>query len=86
MRRIPMHMRDWIKKLDAFMTLNERDILNHAGKISHDLAVKRAEGEYEKYNRERIVRKDVLESDFDKSVKELEATVKSLPKKGKRHE
>jgi hypothetical protein len=40
MRRVPMHMADWIKKLDAFLTLNERDILTHAG---HALLNKYAE-------------------------------------------
>jgi hypothetical protein len=38
MRRVPMHMRDWIAKLNGFLTLNERAILNHAGKISHEMA------------------------------------------------
>ena len=37
-RRIPMHMIGWIKKLDGFLSLNERDILEHAGKISHEMA------------------------------------------------
>lgn len=85
MRRIPMHMRDWIKKLDAFMTLNERDILNHAGKISHELALKHAEGEYDKFNRERITRSDAQDSAFDKVVKGIEAKARTLPKRGKRH-
>ena len=34
----PMHMRDWIVKLDAFLSLSDREILTHAGKISHELA------------------------------------------------
>jgi len=38
MRRIPMRMADWINKLDAFLTLNQRDILTHAGRISHPVA------------------------------------------------
>jgi hypothetical protein len=38
MRRVPMHMRDWISKLNGFLTLNDRGILNHAGKISHEMA------------------------------------------------
>ncbi|MEK7361763.1 MAG: RhuM family protein, partial [Pseudomonadota bacterium] len=54
MRRVPMNMRDWIAKLDAFLAVNERAILDHAGKISHEMAVERAEGEYEKFNRSRI--------------------------------
>ena len=38
MRRVPMRMADWISKLDSFMTINDRDILTHAGRISHELA------------------------------------------------
>lgn len=71
MRRIPMHMTDWIKKLDAFLTLNEREILTHAGRISHEMAKGMAETEYEKFNRRRIQQKDRLDSDFDKTVKQL---------------
>jgi hypothetical protein len=36
MRRIPMYMNDWIEKLNGFLTLNDREILNNAGSISHD--------------------------------------------------
>jgi hypothetical protein len=43
MRRVPMHMADWIKKLDGFLTLNERDILTHAGRISHEEAQTKTE-------------------------------------------
>ena len=38
MRRIPIHMADWITKLDGFLSLNDRNILEHAGKISHPMA------------------------------------------------
>jgi len=69
MRRIPMHMVDWIKKLDAFLTVNEREILTHAGRISHEMA--RDMAEYEKFNRNRIREKDRLEGDFEKTVKQL---------------
>ncbi|MBW2680840.1 MAG: virulence RhuM family protein [Deltaproteobacteria bacterium] len=71
MRRLPMHMTDWIKKLDAFLSVNEREILTHAGKISHEMAKEMAETEYEKFNRRRIRQKDRLDSDFDKTVKQL---------------
>ena len=47
-RQRPMHMRDWIARLDAFLQFNERNILTHAGKISHQLAGEHAEGEFEK--------------------------------------
>jgi hypothetical protein len=71
MRRIPMTMADWIKKLDAFMTLNERDILNHAGKTSHDMARDWAESEYEKFRLNRIRQYDHEDSDFDRVMKQL---------------
>jgi hypothetical protein len=64
-------MGDWIKKLDAFLTLNERDILAHAGAISHEMAKELAEGEYEEFNRTRIRLKDRLDGDFEKTIKQL---------------
>ncbi len=71
MRRIPMHMADWIKKLDAFLSVNEREILTHAGRISHEMAKELAEAEYEKFNRKRVSQKDRLEGDFEKTIKQL---------------
>jgi len=65
-----MTMADWIKKLDVFMTLNERDILNHAGKISHDMAKDWAESEYEKFKLNRIRLHDQEDSDFDRVMKQ----------------
>jgi hypothetical protein len=76
MRRIPMRMADWAAKLNAFLSFNERDILDHAGRISHELALERAEAEYEKFNRERIAQTDRLPSDFDKAVKQIESKKK----------
>ena len=57
--------------LDAFLTLNEREILNHAGRISHEMVKELAETEYEKFNRRRIRQKDHLDGDFEKTVKQL---------------
>jgi len=71
MRRMPMHMRDWIKKLDAFLNLNERAILTHTGQISHEMAIERAESEYDKFHSKRIKVQDRKESDFDKTIKKL---------------
>jgi hypothetical protein len=73
MRRIPMYMNDWIEKLDGFLKFNERDILKHAGKISHELAEQQAIDEYDKFNARKIAEgKDHL-SDFDKSVRQIES-------------
>jgi hypothetical protein len=53
-----MYMGDWIKKLNDILTINENEILEHAGKISHQLAVEIAESEFEKYNTRRIAAED----------------------------
>ncbi len=45
----PMRMADWISKLDDFLRLSERQILTHAGKVSHEAALARAEAEYDRY-------------------------------------
>lgn len=84
MRRIPMHMTEWLEKLNGFLELNDRDILEHAGKISHDMAKELAESEYNKFNIERIRMNDGKESYFDKVVKQIETKAKRLSKnKGK---
>lgn len=83
MRRVPMYMKDWIEKLNGFLTLNDRDILTHAGKISHELAMKKAENEYSQYHRKQIEISDVIEHDFEKTIKKI-ASAKKL--KGKSHE
>ena len=79
MRRIPMYMKDWIDKLNGFISLNDRDILEDAGQISHEMAKQLAETEYEKFNRKRIASRDRQDSDFDKTVKMIEGQKKKLP-------
>ena len=71
MRRVPMTMSDWIAKLHGFLTINDRDILNHAGKISHEVAKAFAELEYVHFNKAQIAEADPLESDFDRATKLL---------------
>lgn len=64
-----MTQRDWIEKLHAFLTINDRDILENKGNISMDIAKEQAYSEYEKYSDMQM--KDYI-SDFDKTVKKLE--------------
>ena len=71
MRRIPMVMADWIKKLDAFLTLNERDILTHAGSISHEMAQTKAEMEYDRFRAITATTSRPVDEDFERAVKEL---------------
>ncbi len=77
MKRIPMHMREWIVKLDGFLSLNDREILQHAGSVSHVAAITKAEQEYEKFNVGRIA------SD-NNSVEQLESAMLSLQTKNKK--
>lgn len=67
-RRIPMRMADWVTKLDGFLTLNDRDILTSAGKVSHDLAVEHAFAEFERYKQRES---SAVESDFDRFSKRV---------------
>lgn len=71
MRRIPMTMQDWIKKLDGFLGLNDREILTHAGKVSQQLAKQIAEQEYDKFNLLRIQYSDQQDGAFEKVIKQL---------------
>ena len=67
-RGFPMTMADWAKKLDAFLQFNQRDLLEHPGKVSAEIAKAFAESEFEKY---RIVQDRLFESDFDRMLKQL---------------
>lgn len=84
MRRVPMHMRDWITKLHAFLTVNDRNILTHAGKISHQMAKELSETEYEKFNQKRIQKTDQAGGDFEKAIKQLPPPPKPKKKGGKK--
>ena len=70
----PMYMNDWVKKLNDFMTLNDKEILEHAGQISSKMAKELAELEYEKYRKKIIAAEDV------KQIKELEEGLKKIYK------
>jgi len=67
-RRIAMAMQDWITKLEGFLTLNDREILQGAGKVSAELAKSHAEQEFDKF---RVLDDQYFESDFDRMVKQL---------------
>lgn len=79
MRKIPMTMADWEKRLGGFLKLWDREILQDAGKVRAEIAHAHAESEFEKY---RIVQDRLYESDFDKQMKMLE---KKLPSSNRNH-
>ncbi|NCA84829.1 MAG: cell filamentation protein Fic [Clostridia bacterium] len=73
-QKTPMHMNDWIERLDVILKMNGRELLTHAGKISHQMALKKSEEEYEKFkHQQKAIEKEA-------SLKELEADINKLKK------
>lgn len=64
-KRKIMTMRDWSKKLDAFLEFNEYEILNNRGTVSAKIAKALAEQEYSKF---RVIQDREYKSDFDKEI------------------
>jgi len=84
LNRKPMYMRDWIGKLDDFLRLGDRAILSHAGKISHEEALRKAETEFEKFRLTQLNEVSRVERDFEKAVKKLPLPVRqAAPRKKK---
>ena len=73
-QRTPMYMKDWIQRLDSILQLNGRELLTHAGKISHEKALQKSEAEFEKYK----IAQKALEK--EQSLKEIEEDIKKLKK------
>ena len=78
MQKKPMYMADWIGKLDDFMKISGREVLAHAGKVSHELAMLKANDEYEKYSERTKNELSPVEQHFLASIEE---TAKRLEKK-----
>ena len=76
--RKPMYMADWIARLDDFLKLSDREILNHAGRISHEEALAKAHAEYERYHKEQLKQLSRVELDFLDAVGKLENSGKKL--------
>lgn len=73
-QQTPMYMADWIQRLDAILQLNGRELLTHAGKISHQMALNKSGKEYEKY---KLAQKAI---EKEQSLKEIEEDIKKLKK------
>jgi hypothetical protein len=78
LNRKPMYMKDWIERLDDFLKMTGNNILQNAGTISHQQALKKANAEYEKYKELTINELSEAEKHF---VKQIETTVKKLNSK-----
>jgi hypothetical protein len=79
--RKPMHMADWVAKLDDFIRLSDRDILTHAGRVTHEQADQHAATQYERYDEGRRQLADASDSDFDSAVKRLTEIPPATPPK-----
>jgi hypothetical protein len=79
-RQIPMHMADWVEKLDAFLKFNEYDVLKNAGAVSHEVAKELAEKQYETFH---VVQDRSFESDFERASKKLLGQKRRTAKKSK---
>lgn len=73
MAHVPMYMRDWVERLRMVLTMNQRSILEDAGRISHELAMEKANEEYRKYQMA------LREEEHLESLRELEKDLKELP-------
>jgi hypothetical protein len=73
-QQTPMYMADWAQRLDSILQLNGRELLTHAGKVSHEIALKKSGEEFEKY---KIVQKEI---EKEQSLKEIEEDIKKLKK------
>lgn len=86
--RRPMGMADWSAKLDDFLQLSDRDILTHAGRVSHEAALEKAEGEFVKYRKTQAALPQPVDEHFEQSMEELKQietqTAPAPKKKGKK--
>lgn len=72
LQNTPMYMKDWMARLDGILQLNGRELLTHAGKISHQMALEKSEVEFEKYKTTQS------QLEHEQSLKEIEADIKKL--------
>lgn len=82
--RTPMYMQDWIAKLDDFLRLSGREVLEHAGKVSHAQALDKARGEYEKFRLAHADDVTPVDRDFEAAAKALEKAGKARPRREKK--
>ena len=81
-QRKAMYMKDWVRKLHDFLTLNDRNILKDLGKVSHELASELAHEEFDKYQeKQRQLESQQSLTDFDQAIKKIEEQKKKKPKK-----
>jgi len=78
LNQTPMYMKDWIVRLNDFLKLTGKEILEHAGSISHEQAIEKAKLEHQKFKEKTKNELSQVEQDF---IKQLESTERNLGKK-----
>lgn len=73
-QQTPMYMKDWVERLDSILQLNGRELLTHAGKITHEKALEKSSEEFEKY---KLVQKTI---EMEQNLKEIEEDIKRITK------
>jgi len=73
-------MRDWIAKLDSFLTLSDRDLLIHAGTISHDAALAKAQSEFDKFRASEDANPRPVDLHFDEAIEQAKQIAKDKAK------
>ena len=81
LRGVPMYMKDWITHVDDFLRMSRSDVLNNAGRISRELADRRAAEEFSKYKQRLTAELSPVEFAFVETLRSAEKQIKKLPKK-----
>ena len=71
-QQVPMYMKDWMTRLDGILQLNGRELLTHAGSISHQMAIEKSEQHFRKFKAEQATIQK------EQSLKEIEDDIKKL--------
>ena len=79
LNRKAMYMRDWVRKLEDFLRISDREILAGAGKVSHGQALEKAEVEFEKYRQTLINEVSPVEAHFAAAIKHIKGLEESKP-------
>jgi hypothetical protein len=82
LNQTPMTMRGWIDRLHQFLTMTGRELLDHAGKTSHDEALQKAHAEYEKFRVQQLAEPTAVEKHFIEVGKDLKR-IEAASNKGK---
>ncbi len=75
---VPMYMKDWIQKLDDFLKLSGKALLNHAGKISAEVAKAKADSEYTKFSKRVALQLSPVKKDFLDNVEKVQKKMDSI--------